>query len=143
MVGTILMDLTIPLFTLVIVFELGVCVLSCVQLFAASWTVASLLCPWDSSGKNTGVDCQPLRLGSRRPRDRTLVCCSLHWQADSLPLAPPGKPIWLYAVAAAAKSLQSCPTLCDPVDGSPPGSPVPGILQARTLEWVAIYFSNA
>ena len=45
--------------------------------------------------------------------------------------------------ASAAKSLQSCPTLCDPIDGSPPGSPVPGILQARTLEWVAIAFSNA
>ena len=44
--------------------------------------------------------------------------------------------------AAAAKSLQSCPTLCDPIDGSPPGSPVPGILQARTLEWVAISFSS-
>ena len=44
--------------------------------------------------------------------------------------------------AAAAKSLQSCPTLCDPIDGSPPGSPVPGILQARTLEWGAIAFSN-
>ena len=43
----------------------------------------------------------------------------------------------------AAKSLQSCPTLCDPIDGGPPGSPVPGILQARTLEWVAISFSNA
>ena len=47
------------------------------------------------------------------------------------------------AAAAAAKSLQSCPTLCDPMDGSPPGFPVPGILQARTLEWVAISFSNA
>ena len=46
------------------------------------------------------------------------------------------------AAAAAAKSHQSCPTLCDPVDGSPPGSAVPGILQARTLEWVAISFSN-
>ena len=45
--------------------------------------------------------------------------------------------------AAAAKSLQSCLTLCDPIDGSPPGSPVPGILQERTLEWVAISFSNA
>ena len=45
------------------------------------------------------------------------------------------------AAAAAAKSLQSCPTLCDPIDGSPPGSPVPGILQARTLEWVAMSFS--
>ena len=47
------------------------------------------------------------------------------------------------AAAAAAASLQSCPTLCDPIDGNPPGSPVPGILQARTLEWVAISFSNA
>ena len=45
--------------------------------------------------------------------------------------------------AATAKSLQSCPTLCDPIDGSPPGFPVPGILQARTLEWVAISFSSA
>ena len=45
--------------------------------------------------------------------------------------------------AAAAKSLQSCPTLCDPIDGNPPGSPVPGILQARILEWVSISFSNA
>ena len=49
----------------------------------------------------------------------------------------------LHAAAAAAKSLQSCPTLCYPIDGSPPGSPIPGILQARTLEWVAISFSNA
>ena len=47
------------------------------------------------------------------------------------------------AAAATAKSLQSCPTLCDPRDSTPPGSPVPGILQARTLEWVAISFSNA
>ena len=47
------------------------------------------------------------------------------------------------SAAAAAKSLQSYPTLCDPIDGSPPGSPVPGILQARTQEWVAIAFSNA
>ena len=52
---------------------------------------------------------------------------------------------WLFlpaAAAAAAKSLQSCLTLCDPIDGSPSGSPVPGILQARTLAWVAISFSN-
>ena len=56
--------------------------------------------------------------------------CRLEFQA---PLSHP----------AAAKSLQSCPTLCDPIDGSPPGSPVSGILHARTLEWVAISFSNA
>ena len=49
----------------------------------------------------------------------------------------------LITAAAAAKSLQSCPTLCDPIDSSPPGFPVPGILQARTLEWAAISFSNA
>ena len=58
-----------------------------------------------------------------------------HW--SGVPLPSP----MLYA--AAAKSLQLCPTLCDPIDGSPPGSPIPGILQARTLEWVAISFSNA
>ena len=67
------------------------------------------------------------------------------WQVDSLPLSL----LWnslahiAAAAAAAAKSLQPCPTLCDPIDHSPPGSPVPGILQARTLEWVAISFSNA
>ena len=64
---------------------------------------------------------------------------SLHWDIkDYIPeifRAP--------AAAAAAKSLQSCPTLCDSIDGSPPGSSVPGILQARTLEWVAISFSHA
>ena len=47
------------------------------------------------------------------------------------------------ATATVAKLLQSCPTLCDPIDSNPPGSPIPGILQARTLEWVAISFSNA
>ena len=51
--------------------------------------------------------------------------------------------LYLFVNTAAAKSLQSCPTLCDPIDDSPPGSPVPGILQARTLEWVVISFSNA
>ena len=54
----------------------------------------------------------------------------------------PWKKSYDQPAAAAAKSLQSCPTLCDPIDGSPPGSPIPGILQARTLEWVAISFSN-
>ena len=67
-------------------------------------------------------------------------------QADSLLTELQGK-IWYAAAAAAAaaaaKSLQSCTTLCDPRDGSPPGSPVLGILQARTLEWFAISFSNA
>ena len=54
-----------------------------------------------------------------------------------------GRLIWIRGKAAAAKLLRSCPALCDPIDGSPPGSPTPGILQARTLEWVAISFSNA
>jgi len=49
--------------------------------------------------------------------------------------------VFFMNLAAAAKSLQSCPTLCDPIDGNPPGSPIPGIFQARTLEWVAISFS--
>jgi len=51
--------------------------------------------------------------------------------------------VFLLKVYADAKSLQSCPTLCNPINGSPPGSPIPGILQARTLEWVAISFFNA
>ena len=61
-----------------------------------------------------------------------------YWSGVPLP-----SPLNDHAPAAAAKSLQSCPTLCDPIDGSPPGSPIPGILQARILEWVAISFSNA
>ena len=71
-----------------------------------------------------------------RPRDRTCVSCM---QADSLL-----SELYVYVAAAvaAAKSRQSCPTLWDPIDGSPTGSSVPGILQARTLEWVASSFSN-
>ena len=67
-------------------------------------------------------------------------------QAFASGLISRGTPDWLQAVfqtTVTAKSLQSCPTLCDPIDGSPPGFPAPGILQARTLEWVAISFSNA
>ena len=73
---------------------------------------------------------------SSRPRDRTQVFAL---RGRFFTTESPGKPL---VPIAAAKSLQSCPTLCDPKDGSPPGSPVPGILQARTLEWVAISFSN-
>ena len=77
--------------------------------------------------------------GSSRPRDRTQVRCITgrffyHLSHQRSPY---------FMCAAAAKSLQSCPTLCGPIDGSPTGSPVPGILQARILEWVAISFSNA
>ena len=77
----------------------------------------------------------PSSRGSSQP-----VCLG---QAGSSPLAPPGKSFRVTAAAAAAKSLQLCPTLCDPIDGSPPDSAVPGILQARTLEWVAISFSTS
>ena len=72
-----------------------------------------------------------------------------HWGRGQVGArAPEGLPerayaMLCYAMLCYAKSLQSCPTLCDPIDGSPPGSPVPGILQARTLEQVAISFSNA
>ena len=110
--------------------------------------------PWDSPGKNTGVDCHFL-----------LQCMKVKSESEVAQLCPTlsnpmdcsssvhgifqarvlewGTIAFSVPVAAAAKSLQSCPTLCDPIDSSPPGSPVPGILQARTLEWVAISFSNA
>ena len=81
---------------------------------------AKLLCPWDFPGRSTGVGCHALLQGI-------------------FPVQGSSNP----AAAAAAKSLQSCLTLCDPIDGSPPGSPVSGIFQARTLEWVAISFPNA
>ena len=70
--------------------------------------------------------------------------CEVKWALESITTnkasGGDGIPV---AAAAAAKLLQSCPTLCDPIDSSPPGSSVPGILQARVLEWVAISFSNA
>ena len=72
-----------------------------------------------------GLNCSKRNLWSlMKAYDLLVVACEIYFPA-----------------AAAAKSLQSCPTLCDPIDGSPPGSPVPGILQARTLEWVDIAFS--
>ena len=74
---------------------------------------------------------------------RGLRLCIPHAWGLGLIFGPGTRSHVAAASAAAAKSLQSCPTLCDPIDGSPPGSPVPGILQARTLEWVAISFSNA
>ena len=65
----------------------------------------------------------------------------ISWQIDGETVERVGD--FIFAAAAAAKSLQLCPTLCDPIDGRPRRSPIPGILQARTLEWVAISFSNA
>ena len=117
------------------------CVLRCSVLSDSGLQPARLLCPWDFPGKNTGEwvaissSRDPPNLGVK-PRS---FFCLRHWQADSLALAPPRKP--LLKTAAAAKSLQLCPTLSNPIDGSPPGSAVPGILQAITLEWVAISFS--
>ena len=81
-----------------------------------------------------------------KSRDITLPTKFRLVKAMVFPVVMYGCESWIMkkaAAAAAAKSLQSCPTLCDPIDGSSPGSPVPGILQARTLEWVAISFSNA
>ena len=75
--------------------------------------------------------------GSSQPRDRTSLSCVSCIAGGYFATEPPGKPY------AAAKSLKSCPTLCYPTDSRPPGSPVPGILQARTQERVAISFSNA
>ena len=122
------------------------------------WQSTRLPCPWDSPGKNTGVGChfllQCVKVKSESevtqscptlsdPMDYSLLGSSIH--------GFPGKSTGvgchfllrrIYA-AAAAKSLQSSPTLCNPIDGIPPSSPVPGILQARKLEWVAISFYNA
>ena len=75
---------------------------------------------------------------SSQARDQTCVS-SIFCIGRQIPYHWVTRGAGLYGRAAAAKSLQSCPTLCDPIDGSPPGSPIPGILQARTLEWVAIW----
>ena len=87
----------------------------------------------------------PFSRGSSQPRNWTRVSCIAGRFITSWATREAlGKNLLKFnKYAAAAKSLQSCPTLCDPRDGSPPGSPVPGILQARTLEWAAISFSNA
>ena len=85
----------------------------------------------------------PLPLPSPSHPSASSQCTSLEHLVSCI---KPGLAIYLTNCnthAAAAKSLQSCPTLCNPIDGSLPGSPIPGILQARTLEWVAISFSNA
>ena len=132
-----------------------------------------LPCPWDAPGKNTGVgchfllQCMKVKSESEVAQSCPTLCnpmdCSLpgslasgdslgkntgvgyHALFQGIFLIQGLNPCLFMspALAAAAKSLQSCPTLCESMDGSPPGSPVPGILQARTLEWVAISFSNA
>ena len=129
--------------------------------------------PWDSPGKNTGVGCHFLLQCMKVKSESEVAqsCPTLYNPVDCSPpgssahgilqarildgllfpspgdLPDPGmEPKSLMSpvlAAATAKSHQSCPSLCDPIDGSPPGSPVPGILQARTLACVAISFSNA
>ena len=96
----------------------------------------------------------PSSRGSPRLRSQTHVSCLLHWQAVSLPLVPPGKPRYtcihwqdlqrstesdeVDAISSVSSVAQSCPTLCDPMNYSPPGSSVHGILRARILDWVAM-----
>ena len=119
--------------------------------------------PRDSPDKNTGVGCHFL-LQCMKVKSESEVAQSCPTLSDPMDCSLPVSSIhgiflarvleWLAiafsvvsraaaAAAAGAKSPQSCPTLCDPIDSSPRGSPIPGILQARTLEWVAISFSNA
>ena len=90
---------------------------------------------WEIDGETVKTATDFIFLGSKITADGNCI-------HENKTLAP-WKKSYDQPSAAAAKSLQSHPTLCDPIDGSPPGSPVPGILQARTLEWVAISFSNA
>ena len=136
-------------------------------------TMGRLFCLWDFPGKNTEVRCHffPQGIFATQGLNSSLLHCRQilyhlsHYSAirknERMPFAATWMDLdivilsevsqkqkkkqisYINAAAAAAKSLRSCPTLCDPMDGSPPGSPVPGILQARTLEWVAISFSNA
>ena len=129
-------------------FIMRACILSrfsCVRLFATLWTVANqaslsrefsrqeywsgLPCSPPGDLPDTGIEPSLLRLSVLA--NGFFLTTTATWKAPS------------YHAAAAAKSRQSCPTLCDPIDVSPPGSSVPGILQARTLGWGAISFSNA
>ena len=112
-----------------------------------AWWPTPIFLPGESHGQRSLVGYSPW--GHRVEHDWSDLACThvwlFHWDKflEVKLLLPNSKNILLHIVTTAAKSLQSCPTLCDPIDGSPPGSPVPGILQARTLEWVAISFSNA
>ena len=101
------------------------------------WQPAPIFLPRESQGQRSLVGC---RLWGLTESDTTEATWQQQ-QQKQLELSDIAG--GFSTAAAAAKSLQSCLTLCDPIDGSPPGSSVPGILQARTLEWVAISFSNA
>ena len=121
--------------------------LSRVRLFATPWTVAYQAPPSIGFSRQEYWSGLPFPFPGDLPNPG-IEPWSPTFQADALTAEPPGKQSEKksfkdYHLCPAAKSLQSCPTLCDPTDGSPPSFPVPGILQARTLEWVAISFSNA
>ena len=105
--------------------------------------IAENVHPWPFSTNSPSPWPTPLVTTSLITLSKSLFVCL--WSIDDYnTISIPGTQYTgISAAAAAAKSLQSCPTLCDPIDGSLPGSPVPRILQARTLEWVAISFSNA
>ena len=116
-----------------------VCVHSCVQLLATPWPVTH------QAPLSTEFPSQEYWSGLPFPTPRDLPDPGVKPESLASPALAGGffATVLILNTAAAAKSLQSRPTLCDPIDSSPPGSPVPGILQARTLEWVAIPFSNA
>ena len=123
------------------------------------WQTTRLPRPWDSPGKNTGVGfhflLQCMKVKSESEVTQSCPTLSDPWTAAHQAPSSMGfsrQEYWSgvllpslqsYLAAAASKSPQSCSTLCDPIDGRPPGSPVPGILQARILEWVAISFSSS
>ena len=130
------------------------------QLFATLWSIARqapLSMKFSRQEYWSRLPCPPPGIVPTQGSKQNLLCL-LHWQEGSLPLAPPGKPRLNYPPilmllpaprlpvfvklegSVAAKSLQSCPTLSDPIDGSLPGSSAHGIFQARVLEWGAIAF---
>ena len=113
---------------------------SCIQFFATLWTVAH------QAPLSMGFSKQEYRSGLPFPPPGDLPDPGTEPTSPVSPVLADGffttSATWEALVLTAAKLLQSCPTLCDPIDGSPPGSPVPGILQARTLDWVAISFSS-
>ena len=113
----------------------------------ARWASISGVAQSQTQLKRLSSSSSSMSIESVMPSNHLVLCCPLLLPPSIFPSLEKtlmlGKTEGEVAAAAAAKSLQSCPTLCDPIDGSPPGFPVPGILQARTLEWVAISFSVA
>ena len=142
--------------------SLEMCVCMCVCVCVLShFTVSGCLQPYDLSLPGCSVHeiiqarmlewvTMPSSKESSQPRDQTFISYwLLHWQAGSLPLVPPGKPLHqpcavclCVCVCVCVLVVQPAPTLCDGMDYSPPGSSINGLLQARILEWVAISFSR-